>query len=79
MQTKGHGGNIMAKVTFTYEEGKQDGYPFDSTFVSSRTDIEDLGDLMLFLVDALKASGYSYVESLAWEDTKGNVTFGDRL
>lgn len=64
----------MCVVTLIYKEDYDT--LSENTTIITRDNVDDLTDMMDFLGDALRGLGFTYVENVGWEDSKGNVNWG---
>jgi hypothetical protein len=65
----------MAHVTLTYVEDQDDGLQHNQTVTISRDNVEDLHELLDFLSDAVRASGYTQYTRLGVATEKGATTW----
>jgi hypothetical protein len=63
----------MAKTTYIYEEEEEDGFRSPQTVALSKGGVDELDDLMHFIGNCIRASGFTYVERIAWENEDGQV------
>jgi hypothetical protein len=66
----------MATISLTYVDDELQ-QPQVNTI--TRSGVEDLDDVLDFLADALRSSGYTYVERLGWVNNKGVVKWAPYL
>lgn len=65
----------MAKITLTYVEDDEDGMTHQQTMELSRNGVEDIYDVLNFLSDAIRASGYTQYDRVGVATNKGAVTW----
>ena len=65
----------MAKITLTYVEDEDDGMTHQQTMDLSRDGVEDIYDVLNFLSDAIRASGYTQYDRVGVATNKGAVTW----
>ena len=64
------------KITFFAEFTEGGGDGFDGTMLYVRNDIENLTELSQFLSDAIRGSGFSYVEDVGFRYQDGEELWG---
>jgi hypothetical protein len=65
----------MAHVAFLYIEDEEDGMTHEQTMELARSGVEDIHDLLNFLSDAIRASGYTQYDRVGVATNKGAVTW----
>ena len=65
----------MAKITLTYVEDDEDGMTHQQTMELTRNGVEDIYDVLNFLSDAIRASGYTQYDRVGVATNKGAVTW----
>lgn len=65
----------MAKIQLTYTEDDADGLPYGQEVTITRDDVEDMYDVLAFLSDAVRASGYGFVDRMAYATNKGETVW----
>lgn len=65
----------MAKITLTYQENENDGLPYGQVVTIGREGVEDVYDVLDFLSEALKASGYGFVDRVGYSTRKGEMVW----
>ena len=62
----------LAKITLVYVEDDEEGFKNPQTVTITRGGIEDLQDVCIFLAEAIRASGYTFVEDIIITSKHGN-------
>ena len=65
----------MAKITLSYVEDGDDGMTHQQTMELTRNGVEDIYDVLNFLSDAIRASGYTQYDRVGVATNKGAVTW----
>ena len=65
----------MAKITLSYVEDDEDGMTHQQTMELTRNGVEDIYDVLNFLSDAIRASGYTQYDRVGVATNKGAVTW----
>ena len=65
----------MAKITLMYVEDDEDGMTHQQTMELTRNGVEDIYDVLNFLSDAIRASGYTQYDRVGVATNKGAVTW----
>lgn len=63
----------MATVSLLHIEDELDGLSNTKTMEMTRDGVDDLDQFLVFLGDAIRASGYTYVDRLGWADELGAI------
>ena len=65
----------MAKITLSYVEDDDDGMTHQQTMELTRNGVEDIYDVLNFLSDAIRASGYTQYDRVGVATNKGAMTW----
>ena len=62
----------MAKITLIYTEDEEEGFKNPQTVMITKGGIEDLQDVCSFLAEAIRSSGYTFVQDIIITSKHGN-------